>query len=128
MSVIDENDLTLKEPKKICTIQQENVGLFKLESILEAGLVHIVNSADNSKVLIACNAGTNNLLTFIMDNDLNILKQTVVKTATQGFDIKSAIVTNDNLECLVLKSDKETKIVFNGRKTFYSNWCFLDIK
>src|SRR6185295_13312507 len=114
LALIDEANLTLKEPKKICSIQQENVGIFKLESVLNAGLVFFANSTDNTKTLIACNASPNTIQTFVIDNDLNIVKQTVLRTPTTGFDISSAVLTNDNLECLVLSSDEATKIVCNS--------------
>jgi len=120
LALVDENNLTIKEPKKICTIQQENVGIFKLESVLNAGLVFFTHSADNMKTLIACNASPNTILTFVVDNDLNILKQTVVHTNTSGFDISSAVLTYDNVVCLVLDSEEETKMVCtnaDGRKT-----------
>jgi hypothetical protein len=58
--------------------------------------------------------------TFVIDNNLNILKQSTLKTATTGFDISTAVLTNDNLECYVLKSEEETKVVCNsadGKKT-----------
>jgi hypothetical protein len=49
LSLIDEASLALKEPKKICTIEQENVGIFKLESVISAGIVFISNSPDKQK-------------------------------------------------------------------------------
>jgi hypothetical protein len=120
VALVDENNLTIKEPKKICAIQQENVGIFKLESVLNAGLVFFTHSADNMKTLIACNASPNTILTFVADNDLNIVKQTVVHTNTTGFDISSAVLTNDNIECLVLSSEQETRVLCinaEGKKT-----------
>jgi hypothetical protein len=120
LALVDDVNLTIKEPKKICAIQQDNVGIFKLESVLNAGLVFFTHSVDNMKTLVACKASPNTLLTFVADNDLNILKQTVVHTNTTGFDISSAILTNDNIECLILSSQDETKVVClnaEGRKT-----------
>lgn len=120
LSLIDEDNLTIKEPKKICTIQQENVGIFKLESIVDGGLAYFTHSADNTKTYIACNASPNTILTFVIDNDLNIVKQTVVHTATDGLNISVAVLTNDNIECLVLSSEQEKKLVCinaDGRKT-----------
>jgi hypothetical protein len=72
------------------------------------------------KTLIACNASPNTILTFVADNDLNIVKQTVVHTNTTGFDISSAVLTNDNIECLVLSSEQETRVLCinaEGKKT-----------
>jgi hypothetical protein len=120
LAPVDETSVTLGVKKKICTIQQENVGIFKLESTINDGFVFITNSADHSKTLIACNASPNNILTFVIDNNLNILKQTTLHTNNTGFEISSAILTNDNLECMVLASDQETKLVCNsadGNKT-----------
>lgn len=114
LAMVDETTLSLKEPKKICTIQQDNVGIFKLESVINSGLVHITNSPDNSKTLIACNTSPNSVMTFVADNNLNLLKQTTVRTNSAGFDISSAVLTNDNLECLVMVSGQETKIICNS--------------
>lgn len=120
LALVDETNLTLTQPKKICTIQQENVGIFKLESVINAGLVFFANSPNNTKTLIACDASPNTIRTFIIDNDLNIVKQSTLHTTTSGFTISSAVLTNDNIECLALASDEETKIVCNssdGKKT-----------
>jgi hypothetical protein len=120
LSLIDENNLTLKEPKKICTIQQENVGIFKIESIINAGLVFFTHSADNTKTLIACNASPNTILSFVADSNLNIVKQTVVHTSNDGFSISRAVLTNDNVECYILSSVEETKAVWvsaDGKKS-----------
>ena len=120
LALVDDESLTLRQPKKICTLQQENVGIFKLESVLNAGLVYLTSSADHMKTLIACNASPNALQTFVLDNDLNILKQSVLRSNTSGFTISSAVLTNDKMECLVLQSDQETKIICNsidGKKT-----------
>ena len=120
LAPIDETDLTIKERKKICTIQQDNVGIFKMESVINAGLVCFANAADNTKSLISCNASPNTLQTFVIDNNLKVLKQTVLHTNTAGFEISSAVLTNDNLECMILASDQETKLVCNspdGKKT-----------
>ncbi|MFL5788892.1 MAG: hypothetical protein ACJ748_12615 [Flavisolibacter sp.] len=114
LALVDENDLTLKQPKKVCTLQQENVGIFKMESVLNAGLVFFTNSGDNMKTLVACNASPNTIQTFVIDNDLNILKQSVLHTNTSGFNISSAVLTNDKTECMLLVSDQETKIVCNS--------------
>jgi hypothetical protein len=111
LALVDENDLTIKEPKKICTFQQENVGLFKIESVINAGLVFFTHSADNTKTLVACNTSPNTILTFVIDNDLNIVKQTVVHTNNNGFNISASVLTNDNLECLILSSDQQIKAV-----------------
>lgn len=120
LATVDENSLAIKQTKKICNIQQENVGLFKLESIINAGIVYFANSPDKQKMLIACRATANSLQTFVVDNELNILKQTAIHTSTTGFDISSALITNENLEFLVLTSREETKIIANaadGKKT-----------
>ncbi len=120
LAIIDENNLTVTTTKKICAIQQENVGIFKLESVVHAGFVHIASSPDNSKTLIVSHTSPNTLQTVVIDNSLNILKQTIVHSPIDGFHVSSAVLTNDNLECFVLASDQETKIICvgpDGKKT-----------
>jgi hypothetical protein len=119
LSLVDEN-LKLKEPKKICNIQQENVGIFKLESVIKGGIVFFTNTADNSKTLVVCNSGAGAISTFVVDGELNIIKKSVIHTNTTDFKISKALLTNDNLECLVLKSEADTKLVCinpEGKKT-----------
>ena len=113
LSMIDEDNLTLKETKKICTIKQENVGIFKQESVINSNLVYITPSADSAKGYIACKTSANTILTFVIDNNLNIIKQSSLRTG-EGFDIASAVLTNDNVECLILKSQQDTKLVSAG--------------
>jgi hypothetical protein len=111
LGLIDEANLTLRKTKKICTVQQQNVGIFKIESIINDSRVVLANSADNTKTLIACRTSENHLQTFIVDSGLNILKQADLQTATAGFDISTAVLANDNLECLVLSSEEGAKVV-----------------
>jgi hypothetical protein len=120
LSLVDDKDLTLKEPKKICTIQQENVGIFKLESVIKGGIVFFANSADNSKTLVSCNRAPNTILNFVVDGELNMITKSVVHTNTTDFKISKALLTKDNLECLVLQSDEDTKLACinpEGKKT-----------
>jgi hypothetical protein len=120
LSLVDDEDLKLKEPKKICTIQQENVGIFKLESVVKGGIVFFANAADNSKTLVGCNSAPNTISTFVIDDQLNIIKKSVVHTNTTDFEISKVVLTNDNLECLILRSEEETKLVCinpEGKKT-----------
>jgi hypothetical protein len=119
LTLVDDNDLITKETKKICTIQQENVGIFKMESVVKSGLVYIAASSDNTKALIVCKASPNTVQAFVIDNNLNLIHQSKVHTAATEFNIPSAVLTNDGLECFVLKSKDETRAVCinpEGRK------------
>ena len=119
LSMIDEDNLTLKEPKKLCTIQQENVGVFKMESVVNSNQVYLTHSADGAKAFVACKTSANTILTFVLDNQLNIVKQTSLRT-NEGFEIGSAVLTNDNVECLLLNSEQDTKLMCigaDGKKT-----------
>jgi len=114
LSEVDQTSLALKAPKKIYSIQQENVGIFKMESVIHAHQIFVINSADNTRALIVCNASASTMQAIVVDADLNIVRQDLLHTNTTGFDISSAVLTNDGLECLVLESDHETKIVCNN--------------
>ena len=119
LSLIDEDNLTLKDPKKICSIQQENVGVFKMESVVNGNRVYMTHSGDGAKAFLACKTSANTILTFVLDNQLNIIKQTSLRSG-EGIDIGSAVLTNDNVECLVLKNGQDTKIIgigADGKKT-----------
>jgi len=111
LSLVDDKNLKLIEPKKICTIQQENVGIFKLESVIKSGMVFFTSSANNNKTLVSCNSAPNTILDFVVDSELNMIKKSVVHTNTTDFKITKAALTKDNLECLVLQSEEDTKLV-----------------
>ncbi len=120
LALVDETGLTIKKSKKICTIRQENVGIFKIMEVLKGGLVYFCNSADNKKILVACKSSPNNLQTLVADDSLSIVKQTNVSIPNSEFQISSAVLTADNLECMVLDSEHETKIVYispDGKKS-----------
>ncbi|HSB92405.1 MAG TPA: hypothetical protein VLC28_04775, partial [Flavitalea sp.] len=107
----DETNLSLKGPKKICTIQQENVGIFKIEKVIEAGLAYFSISADNTKMLVVSKSSANLLQTFILDNALDVVKQGSLPVKFTEYTIPSAVLTPDNKICLILKADKETAIL-----------------
>jgi hypothetical protein len=120
LALIDENNLTLTETKKICTIQQENVGIFKMASVIEAGFVSIANSSDNTKALLVCKPSPNTIHTFVVDDNLNVVHQTTLHTTATEFHTPSAVLTNDDVECLILESKEETRVICispDGKKT-----------
>ncbi len=114
MALVDEEDLSLKNPQKFCTVQQDNVGITKAENVLNKGLVSFSYCPDKTKTLVVCMTNPNLLQTYVIDNGLHILKQSDLRTATDGFTVVSAALTNDNNECIVLDSDDGTKIVANS--------------
>lgn len=111
LSAINEPDMTLKEPKKICTIEQENVGIFKIEGILKSGLIYTAISPDGSKMLVASKNSPGKLQTTILDGSLNMLKQSSIKVKYPSFDIPSAVITPNNQIALVVTSEQETSVL-----------------
>jgi hypothetical protein len=63
------------------------------------------------KTLIASRTAENLIQTFVVDSGLNIVRQADLKTSTTGFDISTAVLTNDNMICLILSSEEGSKIV-----------------
>ena len=43
LALVDEEDLSLKNPQKLCTIQQDNVGITKAENVInrEPGFIYL---------------------------------------------------------------------------------------
>lgn len=119
LSHVDENSLALSNTKKICTFLQENVGILKLQSALNDGMAFVCNSIDGEKTLIACKTAPGKLQSYIIDTNLNVVRKTDIPAPGNGVYISSAVLTKDNLECLVIKSEQDTKIVHvapDGRK------------
>ena len=114
MALVDEEDLSLKNPQKFCTIQQDNVGITKAENVLNEGLVSFAYSPDKTKTLVICLTNPGMMQTYVIDNELHVLKQSDLRTATGGFTLASAALSNDNIECMVLDSEDGTKIVANS--------------
>jgi hypothetical protein len=120
LAAIDENDLSLGEPKTICTLQQENVGIFKIMPIIDGGLVYFTVSPDNARLLVACKSAPGKIQTIVLDDHLNLLKRAEVSVNSSTFDIPSALLTNDNGACLVLHSKEGSSILGigpDGKKT-----------
>lgn len=117
---VDENDLSLGEPLKICTIQQENVGFSQIMSIIEGGLVYFSMSSDNTRLLVACKSAPGKVQTMVLNDSLRVLCKATVPVNLNSFDIPSAVLTNDNGACLILQSDDGTRILGigpDGQKT-----------
>lgn len=114
ISKVNETTLEVTDTKKICTVQQENVGLFKIESVISGGLVFISNSTDGDKMLLACKTASNKLQTFIIDQQLEIVRRTDIPLNTPDAIVSSAVLTKDNLECMLISSELDTKLVYVG--------------
>ncbi|MBS1974670.1 MAG: hypothetical protein JST13_09985, partial [Bacteroidetes bacterium] len=114
MALVDEGDLSLKNPQKFCTVRQDNVNITRAESVLKAGLVSFAYSPDKTKTLVVCVTNPNMMQTYVIDNELHIVKQSDLRTATGGFTVSSAALSNDNTECIVLSAEDGIKIVANS--------------
>jgi hypothetical protein len=120
LAALDENTLALDQPKLICTIKQDNVGVFQIESVVKSGLVYFVISPDDTKLLAVCKNAPNKVQTTLLDDKLQTLKQGLVSVTLSSFEIPSAVLTDDNRACLILDSEEGTRILGigpNGEKT-----------
>ncbi len=120
LAALDENTLTLGQPKLICTIKQDNVGIFEIESVVNSGLIYFVISPDDTKLLAVCKSAPNKGQATLLDDKLQTLKQSLVSINLSSFQIPSAVLTNDNRACLILSSGEGTRILGigpNGEKT-----------
>ena len=113
LGLVDEQNLSVSNAQKLCTLEQPNVGILKLESVLNGNLVSFASSSDKNRTLIVCVAGPGLLKTYVVDNTLHILKQSELKTATTGFKVSSALLTQDNAECILMDSEEGIKLVTN---------------
>lgn len=117
---VDETTLTLGEPKLICNIKQDNVGIFQIESVIAGGLVYFVISPDDTRVLAICKAAPNKVQSMLLDDKLQTIKESVIPVNLESFAIPSAVLTNDNRACLVLASKDGSRILCvspEGQKT-----------
>ena len=117
---VDENTLELSGSKKVCTIQQENVGVFKLLSVITSGLVHLVVSPDGKKLLAACRVAPNKLQTYIIDDQLNIRKQADVSLSVESYRFRSVAFSHLDVTCMLISADDELRVLAfgpTGKKT-----------
>jgi len=117
---INDDDLSTDTPEKICTIKQENVGAFKIESLINSGIIYFCMSPDNQKMLLACKSAVGKIQIYVLNDKLNVVNKGIANINLSDFTIPSAVVTSDNKACLVLKGKEETKIIcFNsdGKKS-----------
>lgn len=114
ISKVNETTLDVTDTKKICTFQQENVGIFKLESIISGGLVFISNSTDGDKTLFACKTASNKLQTFIINQQLEVVRRSEMLLNSPEAIVSSAVLTKDNLECMLINSAMDTKLFYVG--------------
>ncbi|MHA4809554.1 hypothetical protein ACX0G9_15685 [Flavitalea flava] len=120
LAALDENTLSFGEPKLICSIPQDNVGVMQIESVISAGLVYFVVSPDNTRLLAVCKAAPNKVQTALFDNKLQTIKQNLVPVNLESFEIPSAVLTDDNKACLILDAKDGTRILCigpDGKKT-----------
>lgn len=120
LAALDENTLTLDQPKLIGTIKQDNVGVLEIESVVNSGLVYFVISPDDTKLLAVCKNAPNKVQTTLLDDKLQTLKQNLISITLSSFQIPSAVLTDDNRACLILESEEGTRILGigpNGEKT-----------
>ncbi len=120
MGQVDEKNLAITNKKKICTINQENVGVFKLQSVFNSGMVYVSNSSDGNKVLIACKTSPGKLTSHIVDGALNIERKTEMAFSDPAFQVTSAVLSKNNLECMAVQSERDIKLVYvnpDGKKS-----------
>jgi hypothetical protein len=120
LAALDENDLSLGEPKLICNIKQDNVGITQIESVITGSLVYFVISPDNSRLLAVCKAAPNKVQATLLDDKLQTVKQSLVPVNLPTFEIPSAVLTNDNRACLILDAQEGARILCinpDGAKT-----------
>lgn len=108
---VDEKNLELGQPMKLCNIKQENVGITQLEAVINSGIVYFAISPDNSKMLVGAKVQQGKMQAFLMDKDLAILKQGSFSMNQAGLEIPSGLLTNEGNAVFVLHSDQGFSIM-----------------
>ena len=112
---IDPETLTLKNSKKLMTIDQKNVGLFKLGDLSMSYQHAIEHSPDNKSFVFLWKSGVDNRFCYaVTDDQLNV---SVSKTETindaKDLDLNNVIVDNDkNVFASFFSEIKDTKHQF----------------
>lgn len=116
LAAVDTNTLAITNPRKIATIQQENVGIFRIEGIMKAGAVYFCESPDHSRMLVVSKISDNSVDVKVLDASLNPVLSSVLSIPTADFKIVSAALSSDNKACLVAEGGEEAKILCINEK------------
>ncbi len=72
-ALIDPSTLALSEPKKVMTMAQKNVGLFKLMDLYSTNTLQVEQSPDHSKILFFWTASSNVYSYSVTDAAMNVI-------------------------------------------------------
>jgi hypothetical protein len=95
-SVVDPETMEVSAAKKLYTISERNVGLFKLEKAVLGNMLSLATSPDASKLLVAQSGNTNEVFTSTIDQGFEVGKPVVsrVKGDLEDFGIQHARIDN----------------------------------
>jgi len=96
MSVVDPATLEEKENNDLYAISERNVGLFKIEGVLNRNRLALKISPDSSKLLISQSGNTGEMFTCIVGPDLVPMKKmtTRIREKMEEFEIQNCAIDN----------------------------------
>ncbi len=116
---INKNTLELGKPTKLTTFQQENVGIFKIEKILNSPHIFITQSPDNSKLMVIAQNDEASVESYIFDQELKLLKKSKIRITATDYTISNPLLTNDLVQCMLINQEGKTNLVcqsIDGKK------------
>lgn len=94
LAVINPDQLEISAPRKLLSLEQKNVGIFKAVEVLSDFKFIITQSPDQSKTLLLWCSGQNNKLFYtVTDSNMNILRSKTETIAEAGeFKVQNACI------------------------------------
>lgn len=105
------DDLSLGDSLKICSIDQKNLGLFKMNEALDANFITITNSPDSQKMFLVARTAAKQLEAFIIGNDLKLLSKRTVKVDMQIPEVDACYLTASGVQIFLLSENDVFQVV-----------------
>ncbi len=118
-SVVDPVTAALSDAKKILTMSQKNIGLFKMMDLYSSYDLLIETSADKSKNFFFWTSGVNNACSYsVTDNEMNVIRSGNYEIENvKEFTISNVLVDNAGnffVGCLYLKKEVFLPYLLSG--------------
>jgi hypothetical protein len=121
LSVVDPESLQLSQPVKIMSVPVENVGLLKVEKELDNLNIKFELSPNKTKLLLTGMVKDNEAAIFVLNNRLEVERQTKVHLPGSKYSLTSAVISNSDFVCMSFSSGEDDNLIIalsaNGNKT-----------
>lgn len=117
---VNQADLSIGQPIKVSTLQQENVGVMKIMSVWSSGLFHFSVSPDQSLLMTTSRNSDQKIEQVIFDRELKEKKRFISTINLPEYYIASPLINNEGKSAMRVYNGPESRVIVwdaEGRKT-----------